>query len=360
MSIRPIPYGPASAFSEAISSASESCSPSSETGRPALEADHDLGRRGRLERRAGQLERVLGRCGPRILEHAGLDRAADEVVVDRERLLGLRLDRDAARLRVDDLLVARPDLVAQRRDHLHARVARLEGELEAELVVALAGAAVDDRLGAEVLGDPGDRLGDDRPRERGDERVLALVERVREQRLRDLLVRERVLAVDEHDVGRAGRVAARDRRLEVGVLADVDQHRDDLVEAVVLLQPRDRAARVEPARVGEHRGPGHLGVSFQVMSKLLCELGAGGALAGGDEDRVVAGDAAGDVGQGGVVEGAAEHVRVAGRRPDDDEVAGRLQADDQRRSAAVSSREAVEVGGARQRVDEPAVARCAP
>ena len=109
-------------------------------------------------------------------------------------------DRDALRERVLDLLVARPDAVAQRRDHLHARVVRLERELEAELVVALAGAAVDDGLGAELERDLGDRLRDHRPRERRDERVLALVQRVRQDRSRALLVGERVLAVDEQDV----------------------------------------------------------------------------------------------------------------------------------------------------------------
>src|SRR3712207_8969487 len=53
--------------------------------------------------------------------HAGLDRASDEVVVHGEGLLRLRLDWNPASLGVRDLLVARPDLVAQRRDHLHAR-----------------------------------------------------------------------------------------------------------------------------------------------------------------------------------------------------------------------------------------------
>jgi hypothetical protein len=91
------------------------------------------------------------------------------------------------------------------------------------------------RLGAELLRDPRDRIGDHRPRERGDERVLALVERVRLQRLRDLLLRERVLAIDEHDVVRAGRAPARERGLEVRVLAHVDEDGDDLVVPVVLL-----------------------------------------------------------------------------------------------------------------------------
>ena len=160
--------------------------------------------------------------------------------------------------RVLDLLVARPDPVAQRRDHAQARVVRLERELEAQLVVALAGAAVHDRLGAELGGDLCDRLCDHRPRERRDERVLALVERVRLDRTGALLLRERRLPVDEHDVVCTGRAAPLDRGLEVELLADVDEHGDDLVEAVpVFFQPADDAARIEPTREGDHCGSAH-------------------------------------------------------------------------------------------------------
>ena len=57
--------------------------------------------------------------------------------------------------------------------------------------------------------------------------------------------------------------------VEVERLADVDEHGDDLVEAVVLLEPGDGAGRVEPAGVGEDGGAiaAHLGCSFhQVLS----------------------------------------------------------------------------------------------
>ncbi len=135
---------------------------------------------------------------------------------------------------------------------------RLERELEAKLVVPLAGAPVDDRLGADVERDLRDRLGDDRPREGRDQRVLPLVQRVRDDRPRALLVGERVLAVDEEDVVRLGSPSTGDRLLEVELLADVDEDRDDLVVAVpVLLEPREDAARVEPARVGDDGGAAH-------------------------------------------------------------------------------------------------------
>jgi hypothetical protein len=136
-----------------------------------------------------------------------------------------------------------------------ARVARLEGQFETNLVVPFAGAAVHDRLRVELHRDACHRLGDDRPRQRGDQRILAFVERVCDERLRHLVLGELVLAVEQEDIVRAGGVAARDRRLEIGVLPDVDEHGHDLVEAVVLLQPCDRTARVQPARVGENGSP---------------------------------------------------------------------------------------------------------
>ena len=184
MSIRPIPYAPACSFSRAISSCSGSASPSSETGSPASKPITTSTGSGAL----------FGSDVSRYGSSGGASHGSSRIPASIERPnrfssnengRGLRVgDRDAARLRVLDLLVARPDLVAQRGDHAHARVVRAERELEAELVVALAGAAVHGGLGAELQRQLGDGLRDHRPGEGGDERVLALVERVRLQRLR--------------------------------------------------------------------------------------------------------------------------------------------------------------------------------
>ena len=65
---------------------------------------------------------------------------------------------------------------APRRDHLHVGLERIVGELEAHLVVALAGRAVRDRVGADLLGDLDLLLGDQRPRDRGAEQILPLVD----------------------------------------------------------------------------------------------------------------------------------------------------------------------------------------
>ena len=233
---------------------------------PADEADRHFRRLRRRGGIAGQRVRLLRRRRPGILEHAGLDRPAEEILVDRERRRLRGLNGDSLVERVLDLLVARPDPVAERGDHVEAGIGRLERKLEAQLVVPLAGAAVHDSLGAELDRELGHRLRDHRARERGDEWVLALVERVRLDRARTLLLGERGLAVDEDDVVGARGAPTFDRRLEVELLADVDEDSDDLVEAVpVLLEPADDATRVEAAGEGDHRDPAHLAPSVECI-----------------------------------------------------------------------------------------------
>ena len=51
------------------------------------------------------------------------------------------------------------------RDHLERRVERMHGDVEADLVVALAGAAVGDRFGTFLVGHLDEELGDQRPRQ---------------------------------------------------------------------------------------------------------------------------------------------------------------------------------------------------
>ena len=106
------------------------------------------------------------------------------------------------------------------------------------------------------------------------------------------------------------------------VLADVDGEGDDL-DAVVLDHPADGDGRVESAGVREHDSLGHLGLAPHEageVGELGGDLGAADALGGDDDQGVVAGDGAEDVGQRGPVEGGADDVGRAGRRAQDDEV----------------------------------------
>ncbi len=79
---------------------------------------------------------------------------------------------------------------APRRDHLDVGLQRVIGEFEPDLVVALAGGAVADRVGAVFSARSNLMLGDQRTRDRGAQQVLALVERVGPEHREDEVLHE--------------------------------------------------------------------------------------------------------------------------------------------------------------------------
>ena len=108
-----------------------------------------LGLVGRLLGPRHELEDVVVGRVREVLDPAALGGAAPEVVVDRVRRdLGPALDRDAVLARVGDLLLAAHLPAAHRRDDLQLGRERRDRRLDADLVVALAGAAVGDRVAA--------------------------------------------------------------------------------------------------------------------------------------------------------------------------------------------------------------------
>ena len=123
-------------------------------------------------------------------------------------------------------------------------------DIEADLVVALAGAAVGDRVGALALGDLDEELRDQRPGERRGQRIRALVERVRLEVRPDVIGDEPLARVDDIGPRRAGRHRARlDPRAERPA-TEIDRQGHDLgVE--LFTEPGDRDRRIESARVSE-------------------------------------------------------------------------------------------------------------
>ena len=202
--------------------------------------------------RDGPLEGVRRRRDPRILEDARLARAAPQVHVDG---VGGRLrdrDLDAALGGVVDLLVAgqaHPD--AHRRDDLEPGIEGVDGDIEADLVVALAGAPVGDRIGALALGDLDEQLGDQRPGQRGRQRVGALVEGVRLQVRPHEVGHEPLTGIDDVGSARAGGHRPRFDALAQRAAADVHGEGHDL-DAELLLEPGDGDGRIQAARIGEH------------------------------------------------------------------------------------------------------------
>ena len=109
--------------------------------------------------------------------------------------------RDLVRAGVLDQLGARVQVpLPPRRDHPDVRLERVVGELEADLVVALAGRAVGDGVGADLAGDLDLALGDQRPGDRGAEQVGALVERVGAEHREDVVADELLAQILDEDL----------------------------------------------------------------------------------------------------------------------------------------------------------------
>src|SRR5207237_2680947 len=127
---------------------------------------------------------------------------------------------------------------------------RLISELETDLIVALAGAAVRDGIASRGERDLDLLARDERPRGRRAEEVVLLVNRAGVQDRKEIVGRELRLRIDEMEIARAGAIRLFGETGSLFGLADVDRDRDD-VAAVVFLQPRDDDRGVESARICE-------------------------------------------------------------------------------------------------------------
>ena len=179
-----------------------------------------------------------------------------EIGVDRERRLAALVlrDRDLVLLGKGDERLARAQLpFPPRRDHGHVGLERVIAELEAHLVVALAGRAVGDGVGANLLRDLDLALGDQRPRDRGAEEIRPLVERVRPEHGKDVVAHELFAQILDEDVVRLDTEKQRllARGLDLLALAEVGGEGDHLA-AVGGLQPFQNDGGVEAAGIGEH------------------------------------------------------------------------------------------------------------
>ena len=142
--------------------------------------------------------------------------------------------------------------IANGSENLKLRVEGLDGGFEANLVVALAGAAMGDVLRAILVRSLDHVLREQRTRKRGKQRVGVLVETVGGKRLGEVLAG--VFLAHIHGLG--SDCAALERLvldvLEVGfVLADVAANSDN-VEVLFNLQPLQAARGVQTAGVCEY------------------------------------------------------------------------------------------------------------
>ena len=218
-----------------------------------LEPDRDLlGRIRSVLRVAGQREDVLGRLRPGVLEDSALVRAVEQVAVAAIRLLWVCVDHDPVRLRVGNQVCPPFEVPAPpRSEHLHARLEGVVGELEAHLIVALAGGAVGDGVGTFLLHDAELVLGDHRPGQRCPEKILTLVDSVGTHGREDEVGDELVAEVERPHGRSSGGARLAFDLWQVFGLADVGDVGHDLA-AIRLRDPVQHDRSVEPARIGEH------------------------------------------------------------------------------------------------------------
>ena len=162
-------------------------------------------------------------------------------------------DRDLVLFGERDQILAALELpLAPRRDDPDSRLERVVAQLEAHLVVALAGGAVAHGIGARGARDVDLLLGDQRPRDRGAEQVDALIEGVGAEHREHIVAHELLAQILDEDVGRLDAEHQRllARGLKLVALAEIGGERHHL-GAVGLLQPLEDDRGVEAARVGE-------------------------------------------------------------------------------------------------------------
>src|SRR5699024_1247188 len=234
-------------------------------GHAALEGDDDFVGDRRERRVIGVAEDVLGGFVPDVLEEAGLDGASPHVLVDRERVVLGGLDGQALALGVLDGLVTGQGEVAHRGDALQLGSERGDRDLEADLVVALAGAAVGDGAGAELLRRLDQVLGDHRAGDRRDVRVGVHVQRVGLERRHAVLLGELVAGVGDVGLDGAAVQGALADHLEIlSALAAVHRAGDD-IGAGGVVDPADGHGGGEAAGEGEDDAVGHCGLKASLL-----------------------------------------------------------------------------------------------
>ncbi len=101
---------------------------------------------------------------------------------------------------LDQFVAALEAPFAPRCDDLDRRIERVIGELKPHLVVALSRRAMRHGVGADALGDLDLLLADQRPRDRGAEQVLALVQGVGAEHREHVVAHELFAQVLDEDV----------------------------------------------------------------------------------------------------------------------------------------------------------------
>ena len=194
----------------------------------------------------------------RVLEHAAFIGDVQQIRVHgvgRAAFLPFEVDRDAVLFGIAQQLLPREQVpFAPRRDDVHVGHQRVGSELEAHLVVALAGGAVRNGVGACFIRHFHELFCDKRASDRGPQQILAFVHGVGAEHRKHEIAHELLAQILDEDLLDAELLCFLPRRLELFPLPDVGGEGDHLA-AVLLLQPLQDHRSVEAAGVGEDGFP---------------------------------------------------------------------------------------------------------
>ena len=169
-------------------------------------------------------------------------------------IVGLAVDAQGhvVCLGIVDLLVTGLDApLTPGGDDRHVRGEVLDRQLEPDLVVALAGAAVDDGVGALLQGDLHKTLGDAGARVAGAEQII-LINGARLHAGDDIVIHIFIRQIEHVQLGRAGLQSLLLEAFQLVRLADVAGYRDNLTVVVILLQPGDDDGSIQAAGIRQN------------------------------------------------------------------------------------------------------------
>ena len=199
----------------------------------------------------GEDEHILRGLTPGIFEDATLITDVKQVPVRAVRLLFGHGNGDTVCLGIGDQVRARAHVPhSPGGDHADVRLERVIGQLEAHLVVALAGGTVRNRIRAFVSGDLDLPFSDQRSGDRGTEQVPALVKRVSAEHGEDEVADELFAQVFDEDLAGTNFFGFLFDRGEFFALAQVSAKGNHFA-LVGIDQPAQDHRGIQPAAVSE-------------------------------------------------------------------------------------------------------------
>ena len=203
-------------------------------------------------RRTRQLPGAGERSVARIFQFPALVADVPQIAIAAVNLFAAGGHGNSALLGVVETVFARLQIpLAPRRDHFQLRSQRLIGKFKADLIVALAGAAVCDRGCAFAQRHFHLVLGDYRPRQRGSQQIFMLVHCTCLQRRKHVSGQKLLAHVFDDHLAGAGLVSFFDDGFDVVSLAHVSDHGDHVV-GVVFLQPGNDDGGIEPSGISKN------------------------------------------------------------------------------------------------------------